>query len=578
VTGNRASKTEAEAPSAARGRRGGVDTAMDSDGQYTPARPPASLRRTDVLLAAAAGVAVTAAVVCYSARHYRLLRDIEYDDCGYFADGFVRLTTLRTQGIGAFVSGLFDAPPHAPLQTLTAAAAFSVFGARDWAPYALNAVPYFVLVLTLLYAARALPLVSRVAAVAAGCSVGYTVDAIAVFRPEFPSSAFLGAAVLLIADEPLDRASTRTLVLAGLSWAMSLLAKPTFAPLTACVFASAVALAAIDSGLLHRRPARPRWRMAAAALVPFAAAVPLLLLYFPFAWRDLVEYVHAAQFGPTSAVWRVDLSLTRHLLYYLTGSSGVVFLGRHLYLFAALVLASLAAATVRRDHDARRRLVRLLVPAAFGYAIVTANPHKQYFFGWGFQVLLTVAAVAALAQLAAPVPGRGRRAAVICGLLPVAAAAVGLFLFRAPRIRERDGTGHIAALVRDKLLGDAAPGRPLAVYLPSAEGAINVGTFQWLSLRDGSSGKLAYASAMMSDDLADQLARCGRADAVVLPRFDGPANFLPSSRICNELARRLDADPSFVRTGTYPRPKHEVLVYKRATPVATAPSATMPAP
>ena len=99
---------------------------------------------------------LTALILNHSSWRGRLQYQIDYEDVITYLDGLKRYRALvdQPQEHLQFVYQYLTDPPHAPLHSLQAAAAFAVFGIQDWAPYASNAVLLFLLFLAFVYSAQ----------------------------------------------------------------------------------------------------------------------------------------------------------------------------------------------------------------------------------------------------------------------------------------------------------------------------------------------------------------------------------------------------------------------------------------
>lgn len=71
-------------------------------------------------------VVVLAGLMCLHASMILgpLAMDLPYDDVVYAIDGAQRLGVLERNGLGAFLAGLWNEPPHSPFSTLLAVFAF----------------------------------------------------------------------------------------------------------------------------------------------------------------------------------------------------------------------------------------------------------------------------------------------------------------------------------------------------------------------------------------------------------------------------------------------------------------------
>jgi hypothetical protein len=127
----------------------------------------------------------TANVIQWSFRHGRLAMDPVADDVTYLIDGFQRINILNTAGFRAFCNSFVQSPPHSPWSTLLASIAFAFFGVHDWAPYALNGLLVFLLLLVAWELVDLRNSFSRVALILTVLLLQPAFQAVLEFRPDF---------------------------------------------------------------------------------------------------------------------------------------------------------------------------------------------------------------------------------------------------------------------------------------------------------------------------------------------------------------------------------------------------------
>ena len=94
----------------------------------------------DRLFLVIAAIIISLAVISWSFQHGRLQYQMDYEDIITHIDGLKRLTDLSEGGGGVYLANYLKMPPHAPLHSMMASIGFIIFGVKDWAPYAVNAL------------------------------------------------------------------------------------------------------------------------------------------------------------------------------------------------------------------------------------------------------------------------------------------------------------------------------------------------------------------------------------------------------------------------------------------------------
>ncbi len=370
----------------------------------------------------------------------RLALPPTFDDIGYLRDGQARLQLLFDQGPVAALADYRTTTPHSPWSTCLAAAAFLVFGMREWAPAAANGLLVFAVLLHLGHRGRRLP--PAWALVASGALLSWPLlgQAIENFRPDIASGLVTAALALYIVRRRWLGAGRWRHYLAGGGFALALLIKPTISPVTSLIVLSAMTAATITDLLALAtdgdQPRRRRLVFASWARC-LGTAVVLAAPHFLLAARHLSAYVYRNTFGELKDVWDPRLSGSQQALYYLSGEGGRLMLAAWLYLWLALAAAALAAVIARRDRQALARLPATAVVLAVSYAAVTLPAHKNPFLGTVLPGLLMFTAIEMMVYLAArPAAARGKTGAgktTIAGrCLLVALLVAGVATFRWP--------------------------------------------------------------------------------------------------------------------------------------------------
>ena len=386
----------------------------------------AESRKTGFPLGLLAGLALLACVftvvqIQQSLDGGRLALPPTYDDVGYMLDAQQRLRMLYDDGPLTALIRSTGRPTHSPWSTGLAMAAFAVLGWRDWAPAAANVVVVFGGLLWLRRGRLARCPGRALLAAAVLLTWPLFGHAVVNARPDFASGLLTAATALGIAGAPWLEAGRRRHYLAGAGLGVALLIKPTVAPVTALLVTVAIVAATVtDVTLRKSRAARGAAWVAASRCVGLATVIALP--YFLTAYRRIAAYIWDTMVGEQRAIWALDLTVSEHVLYYLTGPGGEAMLGPWRLLWWGLAAAAIALVAARRDRDALVRLPARAVVTVVAYLAVTIPPQKSIFLGVVLPSLFLLMSADMLAYLLA----RGRRDSRVLGA--AAASAVGVLL------------------------------------------------------------------------------------------------------------------------------------------------------
>jgi hypothetical protein len=347
--------------------------------------------RKVVFWLAVASVVITLVTLAWSSERGRLQYEVDYEDIITHIDGLERWRSLSEGSLREFLTEYLEGPPHAPLHSLMAAGAFAMAGPRDWAPYALNGVLVFFFLLLVWKQTQRFGMVPALFALVLAAFVPVVHQSVHQFRPDFPAAlATLWA--MLVFPKWGDPAFARKAGLSGALFGLALLAKPPFFPYT------------LAMGF-------PAWALAVAGAIRASgsvrAAIPAILGTWPFflfcaliagphfliAWKQIFNYIVLNQFGADAHIWQGATSLTAQLLYHWQGFSGILMLGRVVWILAALAgLGLLFAILARKSQpEASHAYYRLAGFTAWAWAFIAWNPHTNPFFGLTFQYGLVLA-------------------------------------------------------------------------------------------------------------------------------------------------------------------------------------------
>jgi hypothetical protein len=379
----------------------------ESPGVYRAARLREHSALVLILVHTALAATFTAAIIGYSRNYGRMLLGPLYDDVVYLDEGLRHAQLVQTGELWVLVQDLAQRPPHSPFATLVSTAAFLLFGAVDWAPYALMGL----VVLGVLLAADRLlvdlPRYARVAGALFVLSFPIVGTLPYHFRPDPTAGLVTGFGVVMMLRYPPLRAPRRHQYWTGLCFALAWLTKPSVFPFTLWMFVGSWMLSMLAGGTTDRfvsaqsltqaPPDDPRgyW----AAIWPYW--VPVLLLagpYYLIAGEGVSRYIYENVFGQNREIWRLKrdwLGLARFLL---DGEGGRLMLRRHAYVILGLagcagILHVIGSFGQGVDRERRKAALAFIGAVFLAWLFPTLSRYNNPFNGATFVAILLFASV-----------------------------------------------------------------------------------------------------------------------------------------------------------------------------------------
>jgi hypothetical protein len=357
----------------------------------------------------------TALTLQFSHHRHRLMWRPIGDDASYFADALQRLNRCRVGGFWSLVKGLASDPPHAPLSTFLAVAAFATLGRHDWAPYAVNGLLVLSLLGAVLWLLRDASWPTKIVGVYLAMATRLPKMMVEEFRPDFGASLAIAVGVLFCLRRPMTGNRPRAFV-GGLWFGLALLMKPATFPLTIAISVATLMGSLISDSLeteslpggredfqsgeaTSRHLARVRhWTTAGFFLLGLLApSIP----YFLVGGRAIVGYFYKNTFGAEQEVWSQNLTWIGHLRYYFDGDGGAYALGRcWAYILAALAIAGAALIWKTAKAGRRARVIAIGIVLILAYAGPSVVKVKNVFLGSASEILLMFLAILALKWIA----------------------------------------------------------------------------------------------------------------------------------------------------------------------------------
>ena len=514
--------------------------------------------------------AFTSAVVQYSFRNGRLVLPPAYDDIGYFADAVMRLNIFYARGLYPVLQQYVSSPPHAPYSTVMAMLGFTIFGIRDWAPYAINGLLLMAYMAAADHFLRGLRPWQKGLGFAVLLSIPLTVMSVHEFRPDHASSLLTVVGGFLILEKPLVTASRRRAAFIGLLFGLALLAKPSTCPATVAILLGTLALGSAADMLITRR--MPLLRAAKTCGISILVTLLVALPHYALAYGEIYTYIFDNIFGYKAGIWKTTGSKLYLLTYYVDPSpsnfGGGQMLGRHVFLIAA---TAVLGAVVTLLNPTRKSVIRAAAFALFvfgAYVVVTTNPDKTIFFGLTFQTAAVFLMVVVFRQLMMIQKLRVPRWPWATAFM-ILAVAIGFFEFRWPR-RWSNATAP-ETLARRKIadgiyqaIVDTNP-PPHSVVLIEGIGDINPSLYSYYLARD--QFPIEVFTPNDTDHLDVHMAMLDCADLLVLSEPDTmiTADFLLGYQVLPALNKFVSESKKWEKIAyfEYPPSHHGIALYKR---------------
>ena len=314
-----------------------------------------------------------------------------YDDVSYILQGAVWANAFREGGLGELISAPIA---HSPVMVLIAFVGFLSFGFKIWAPYAVNGILVFGILLGLDLLARKLPLYQRLLLPITVLTYPLIANVVMEFRPDILCSIVMSFFVVCCFQ--LNWESPHRIYKSIISslLALGLLCKPSIFPITLLIGTIALSFSIIADwdwqdvrGLnktsLFQRLIRNNVKLIGTSLI-------LVSPYYLFGGlKYTLNYIQVVMFGANRDMWVPTFSPAYSLLYYLTGRGGWM-MGAWFWVDIILLIITLATVIYRKQRDLAQRGIAAVCTLLIAYASVTIPSTKSPFLGLIVTALLLI--------------------------------------------------------------------------------------------------------------------------------------------------------------------------------------------
>jgi hypothetical protein len=314
-----------------------------------------------------------------------------YDDVSYLLQGAIWVNAFREGGLGELISAPIA---HSPVMVFIAFVGFLLFGFKVWAPYAVNGILVFGILLGLDLLARKLPLYQRLLLPITALTYPLMANVVMEFRPDILCSivmSFFVACCFQLNWQSPDR--IHKFIISSLL-ALGLLCKPSIFPITLLIGTIALSFSIIadwdwqdlvrfNKTSLFQRLIRNNMKLIGMSLI-------LVSPYYLFGGlKYTLNYIQIVMFGPNREIWIPSFPPEYSLVYYLTGRGGWM-IGAWFWVDIMLLTITLAAVIYQKQRHLAQKAIAAVLTFLVAYASVTIPSTKSPFLGLIVTALLLI--------------------------------------------------------------------------------------------------------------------------------------------------------------------------------------------
>ena len=311
-----------------------------------------------------------------------------YDDAGYLLDAMSRIVFDSGFGLLSVIHSFVQAPPHAPLSTITAMAGFWLIGPEPSSAYIANSWILLIYIGIILWASKPLGYsISRLLIVFIFLYLPASHAIINEFRPDLAAGLLFGYSSYLICTFDITSNKINRKIKIALLASFACIAKPTAIILTGPMLLIAMGLTCIRYGQLNGYTNIGKW------LVPFL--FPVLIILIPsiyFLGGHTYNYIIKA-LVTNNDVWKTSGDALFHLNFHLFGYGGKTALGPFIYIgicsYLLVIFGAIKAKSIQSDSGKLCYLIFLVIL----YCGMSQSSEKTIFQGSFFYFPFIIGAI-----------------------------------------------------------------------------------------------------------------------------------------------------------------------------------------
>jgi hypothetical protein len=320
-----------------------------------------------------------------------------YDDVAYLLQGATWLNAFQDHGVG----GLLSTPiVKSPVMVTIAFLGFLLFGFQIWAPYAINSLLIFGLLLGLDLLSRGLPLYQRLLLPLTALTYPVVSNLVMEFRPDIICSLTMAFYVAISLQNKWKYPPQWSfnywrnhLILSSLL-AFALLAKPSIFPITILIATITLFCTIVSDTQCEKIKVIHFFssliQVAKKILTSLSLSFLLASPYYIFGgFKHITHYIQIVMFDSNRGVWQTNLPRADNLIYYLTGRGGWM-MGAWFWVDMMVLVITLFTIITRQQWHFVRRAIAAIIIFISAYASVTIPSTKSPFLGLIITALLLI--------------------------------------------------------------------------------------------------------------------------------------------------------------------------------------------
>jgi Dolichyl-phosphate-mannose-protein mannosyltransferase len=497
-----------------------------------------------------------------------------YDDITYFVDALRRLRLFNENGTAELLHDFYSTPIHSPLSLLLGFVGFGLFGAREFAPYLLNAVVISICVASLIKLCR-IELGHGIIIAAIVSFLPFNDWAITFFHPDLLAGLITATFCTALLTGRLSSYRSKTALLMGVFAGIGILSKPTAFPVVLALYGT-TALTILASYFLELKRNKSAFIINRTALfntvLLIAAAICVIAPYFLVNGKRLLAYIHMALVDH-QVVAGVEGSFWHQATYYAINID--YFMGVSLFVLA-ICLVFLFALNLSKKDGSVRIITSLIVIGVVAYTITSLPKVKLTIFGcyiYGIAIALLIVSLSGVVRW------------LELGSLKIANVILALMLlyvvynykdiqYRPDRrlvAAENSYYSEINAILLPRLVNVSVPAKPVPLVFFLYPWPVPPGAFTFNLLRGGVKlddiANLNWATAdIIKPDFDTYVRTFNRANLIIIPSDEAVtemAEHYPVNALVPELNRYLRERTEFQLIHTVETSYGQIYVYQR---------------
>lgn len=496
-----------------------------------------------------------------------------YDDITYFVDALRRLRLFNEEGTAALLHDLYTTPVHAPLSLLLGFLGFGLFGAREFAPYLLNAVVISICVASLIKLSR-IEFSHGILIAAIVSFLPFNDWAITFFHPDLLAGLIAATFCTALLAGKLSSYQSKTALLMGLFAGIGILSKPTAFPVVLALYGT-TASTILVSYYLELKRQKSAFLINRKALfntvLLIASAICVIAPYFLVNGKRLLAYIHMALVDH-QVVAGVEGSFWHQATYYAININ--YFMGVSLFVLA-LCLVFLFAVNLSRKEDTVRIIASLIVIGIVAYMITSLPKVKLTIFGcyiYGIAIALLIV------SLSGVVRWLELRSLKIANVLLASTFLYVIYNYKDIQYRpdkrlveaENSYYSEVSTILLPRFVDSSVPAKPVPLVFLLYPWPVPPRAFMFNLLRGGAKldeiANLNWATAdIIKPDFDTYVRTFNRANLIIIPS-DGAitemAEHYPVNGLVPELNRYLRERTEFQLIHTVETSYGQIFVYQ----------------